>query len=94
MLKSLTRISLIAAVTVPLLAACSSPPPPRPVSNLQSGTDAPNRASPIALKGNSGIQIYGTIDAGYGYSSSKSTIRHSDGTKSTRRSSNSGVHSW
>ncbi|CAM5193957.1 hypothetical protein OURE66S_00552 [Oligella ureolytica] len=96
MRKSLTKFFVVAAVVVPVLTACgSSSQTRRPVSNLPYSVDEPEQSSqPTSLRGNSNVQIYGTVNAGYGHSSTKTRVRHADGTTSTYRSSRSGMHSW
>ena len=91
---SLAKLVLLGAVIVPVLTACqSSAQNTRPVSNLKSTADDSAVSSATALKSNSGVQVYGTIDAGYGYSQSKTKVKHSDGRTETIRSSHNGVHS-
>lgn len=95
MLKSLVKFVVVAAAVVPVLTACGSQSQTRrPVSNLPYSVDEPARPSQTALRGNSKVQIYGTVNAGYGHSSTKARVRHSDGTTSTHRSSRTGTHSW
>ena len=96
MRKSLTKFFVVAAVVVPVLTACgSSSQTRRPVSNLPYSVDELEQSSqPTALRANSGVQIYGTVNAGYGHSSTKTRVRHADGTTSTYRSSRTGMHSW
>lgn len=84
---------LVVAALAPLLSACDTQPTRRPVSNLNDDYQAPSQ-SRTALSGNSNIQIYGTINAGYGHSRTKTTVRGADGSKSTIRSSRTGMHSW
>ncbi|MDO5667723.1 MAG: hypothetical protein Q4G44_07880 [Alcaligenaceae bacterium] len=94
MFKAFFRLIFVAAVVGSLLSACgSSSEIRRPVSNLNSGAEPQVRASQSAWGGNSGVQIYGTIDSGYGYSSTKTTITRPDGSRSTIRNSRSGLHS-
>lgn len=94
MFKSFYRLSLIAFAVVPLLTACgTSPEIRRPVSNLNGGLEPQTRASQSAWGGNSGVQIYGTIDTGYGYSRTKTTVTRPDGSRHTIRASRSGLHS-
>ena len=96
-LQSFLRLSLSGMgmlLCVSLLSACnSSQELRRPVSNLDGKQSAQSHSSQGAWRSGSGVQIYGTIDAGYGYSSSKTTVTRPDGSRSTMRSSHSGLQS-
>ena len=96
MLTSLARLIVVVAVSIPVLTACGSQSHMRrPVSNLHYSVDEPSATShKSVLGGNSNVQIYGTVNAGYGHSSTKTRVRHADGTTSTYRSSRTGTHSW
>lgn len=94
MLKSFAKFVIVVAVVVPVLAACGSQSQRRPISNLPYSVDKSKGTSQTALSGNSGVQIYGTVNAGYGHSRTKTRVRHADGTTSTYRSSRTGGHSW
>ncbi|NLA89368.1 MAG: hypothetical protein GX844_05835 [Alcaligenaceae bacterium] len=94
MLKSLIKHTLVALITVPLLSACqSSSQTRRPVSNLNDDAGLKNRSG-VVISSDSGVQIYGTVDAGYGVQRVKTTIKDSDGNRRTIRSSRSGVGSF
>ncbi|NLJ51450.1 MAG: hypothetical protein GX342_04770 [Alcaligenaceae bacterium] len=94
MFKILIKSVVVAAIVVPVLTACSSSSQTRrPVSNLNVD-DSVGRSSQTALSGNSGVQIYGTVNAGYGHTSTKTKVRGSDGSTRTIRSSRTGMHSW
>lgn len=96
MLKSFRRHLLLAVVPVllsTLLAACSSSQDiRRPVSNLDNSQVSQEQSARSAWGSGSGVQIYGTIDAGYGYSSTKTTVTRPDGSRSTTRTSHTGMH--
>jgi hypothetical protein len=92
-LKSFAKFAIVAAVVVPVLSACGSQPKQRAISNLPYSVDKSKGTSQTALRGDSGVQIYGTVNAGYGHSRSKARVRHADGTTSTHRSSRTGMHS-
>lgn len=93
MRESFCRLMLITAVVVPLLTACgSSSEIRRPVNNLGDGLEPQGQSSQSAWRSDSGVQIYGTIDTGYGYSRTKTTVTRPDGSRSTIRASQSGLH--
>lgn len=95
MLKSFIKWALLAIVTVPLLSACeSSSQTRRPVTQLNSDSDRIGRSTQGVVGSNSGVQVYGTIDTGYGFSRTKTTITDSDGNRRTIRSSRSGLHNF